>query len=142
MPDDVIKVVNDMGVQDKMPFEIKFHNIHHESILSDLYADNHYHADSSCASDDDFEQKKKPEEDLVRPTFDVDIDDNEVDDLNINNEDILHLNDWGDLNHNIEDEHEQENQHNHFGGPIFEEHQPNNPIAEHDKNNDYHFVLC
>ena len=97
-----------------MPFGIQFHNIHHESTLSDLYADNDKSADSSCASDDNFEQKKKPEEDLVRPTFNVDINNDEVDDLNINNEDILHLNDWGDLNHNIEDEHEQENQNNHF----------------------------
>ena len=75
MPDDVIKVVNDMGIQDKMPFGIQFHNIHHESTLSDLYADDDKSADSSCASDADFEQKKKPEEDLVRPTFNVDIND-------------------------------------------------------------------
>ena len=72
----------------------------------------------------------------MRPTFDVDIDNDEVNDLNINNEDILHLNDGSDLNRNIEDEHEQDNQHNHFGGPIFEEHQPNDPVAEHDGNND------
>ena len=65
----------------------------------------------------------------------MDIDDDEVDDLNIDNKDILHLNDGGDLNCNIEDEHEQGNQHNHFGGPIFEKHQPYNPIAEHDENN-------
>ena len=129
MPNNVIKVVNNMGIQDKIPFRIQFHNIHHESTLSNSYADDDKSADSSCDSDTDFEQKKKSEEDLVRPTFDVDIDDNEVDDLKINNN-------GSDLNRNIEDIHEQENQHNHFGGPIFEEHQPNNPIAEHDENND------
>ena len=134
MPDDLIKVVNNMGVQDKMPFGIQFHNIHHESTLSDLYAEDDKSADSSCASDNDFEQKKKPEEDLVRPTFDIDIDDDEVNDLNIDNEDILHLNDGSDLNRNIE--HKQENQQNHFGGAIAEEHEPNDPVEEHDKNND------
>ena len=116
-----------------MSFRIQFHKIHHESTLSDLYENTDKSADSSCASDADFEQKKKPEEDLVRLTFDVDIDDDEVDDLNINNEDILHLNDGGDLSCNIKDKHKQDNQHNHFGGPIFEEHQPNDPVAEHEK---------
>ena len=82
MSDDVIKVVNDMGIQDKLSFGIQFHNIHHKSTLSDLYADDDKSADSSCASDADLEQKKKPEEDLLRPIFDVDIDDNEVNDVN------------------------------------------------------------
>ena len=51
MPDNVIKVVNDMGKQDKMPYGIQFHNIHHESTFSDLYANNDPHDDDSCASD-------------------------------------------------------------------------------------------
>ena len=67
--------------------------------------------------------------------IDNDNDNNEVEDLNINNEDILHLNDGGNLNCNIEDEHEQENQHNYFGGPILEVHQPNHHLGGHNKNN-------
>ena len=69
----------------------------------------------------------------MKAIFDDDIVDNEVDDLNINNEDILHLNDGGDLNRNIGEKHGQENQHNHFGGPILEKHQPEHHLEGHNE---------
>ena len=39
MAEEVVKVVNEMGKRKGMPDKIQFHNIHHESTLSDLYAD-------------------------------------------------------------------------------------------------------
>ena len=79
MPDDVIKVVNDMGRQERMPDGIQFHNIHHESTLSDLYADeDNSDCESSCASDKDYSEKKKPEVDLQKVPYDNDLDDDEV----------------------------------------------------------------
>ena len=44
---------------------------------------------------------KNPEEDLKKITFDRHVDDNEVQDLTIDNKDILHLYDGGDLSYNI-----------------------------------------
>ena len=38
MAEDVVEVVNEMGKQEGMLDGIQFHNIHHESTLSDLYA--------------------------------------------------------------------------------------------------------
>ena len=40
MPDNIIKVVNDMGKQEGIPNRIQFRNIHHKSIIADLFADN------------------------------------------------------------------------------------------------------
>ena len=54
MPDNVIQVVNDMGEQDGMPNGIKFRNIHHESTLADLFADDNLNDDDSNASDNDW----------------------------------------------------------------------------------------
>ena len=49
MPDDVIQVVNDMGIQEGMPSVIEFCNIRHESNLSDLFADDDLNNDNSNA---------------------------------------------------------------------------------------------
>ena len=53
MPDGVIQVVNDMGEQDGMPNGIEFCNIHHESTLADLFADNDFNDNNSNTSDND-----------------------------------------------------------------------------------------
>ena len=101
MPDNLTQVVNDMGKQEGMPNRIQFCNIHHKSTLADLFADHDLHNDNSCASDTDRGLYKKPEKVLKKITFDSHVDDNEVKDLNIDNEDILHLNDGGNLSCNI-----------------------------------------
>ena len=64
MPDDVIKVVNNLGEQDDMPTGIKFRNMHKESTLSDLFADEDLNDDDSNASDQDWGDNKNPEDDL------------------------------------------------------------------------------
>ena len=64
MAEDVVKVVNKMGKQEGMPDGIQFHSIHHESTLSDLYADEDGHDDDdddSCASDNNWKDRKNPE---------------------------------------------------------------------------------
>ena len=54
----IVKVVNEMGKQERMPNRIQFHNIHHESTLSDLYGDAvGQDDDNSCASDDNWKGK-------------------------------------------------------------------------------------
>ena len=60
MPDDVIQVVNNMGEQDSMPNRIEFCNIHHESPLADLFADNNLNDDHGNASDNDWGLNKNP----------------------------------------------------------------------------------
>ena len=117
MPGDVIKVVNNLGEQDDMQTGIEFHNIHHESTLSDLFADKDLNDDNSNASDQDWGENKNPEDDLQMIEFDNNVDDTEVQDLNIENEDILHLYDGSDLSCNVGIQHKKEDQHNHFGGP-------------------------
>ena len=133
MPDNVIKVVNNMGGQDGIPSGIEFRNIHHELTFADLFADDDLNDDDSNASDNDWGLNKYPEEDLKKITFDNHIDDNEVKDLNIDNKDILHLYDGGDLSRNIDVQHEQEDQHNHFGGSVVDKNQPNQHLEGHDK---------
>ena len=54
MPDDVIEVVNDMGIQDGIPSGIEFRNIHHESTLADLFAGKDLNNDNSNASNNDW----------------------------------------------------------------------------------------
>ena len=80
-----------MGIQEGMPSGIKFRNIYHESTLADLFADEDLNNDNSNASDNDWGLNKNPEEDLRKITFNDHVNDNEVEDLNINNEDLLHL---------------------------------------------------
>ena len=74
-----------MGEQDDMPTGIEFRNIHEESTLSDLFADKDLNNDNSNASDQDWGENKNPEDDLQKITFEDDVDDTEVQDLNIKN---------------------------------------------------------
>ena len=151
MAEDVVKVVNEMGKQEGMQDGIQFHNIHHESTLSDLYVDKVGHKDNdSCASDKDWKNRKNPQDNLKILASYMDVDNDEVDDLvdDLNNEYAIHLNDkLGDVEGFAIDkvQHEEDNrqhhfdvpienegeQHNHFGGPDQE-----NVIADHDINFD------
>ena len=97
----VIQVCNDMGKHEGIPHGIQFRNVHHNSTLADLFADNDLHDDNSNTSNNDQELNKNPEEDLKKILFGNHVNDNEVKDLNINNKDILHLNDGGNLSCNI-----------------------------------------
>ena len=133
MPDDVIQVVNDMGIQDGMPSGIEFHNIHHELTLANLFADDDLNNDNSNASDNDWGLNKNPEEDLKKIPFNNHVDGSEVHDLNIDNKDILHLYDGGNLSRNIGVQQKQEDQQNHFGGPVVDKHQPDEHLEDHDE---------
>ena len=54
MAEDIITVVNDIGKEEEMPGGIQFHNIHHESILFEFYADEvDYDDNSSDGIEDD-----------------------------------------------------------------------------------------
>ena len=97
MPDNVIKIVNDLGRQDGMPSGIDFRNIHHKSTLADSFADKNFKDDNSNASGNDWGLNKNPEVDLQKIIIDDHVDDTEVQDLNIANEDILDLYDGSDL---------------------------------------------
>ena len=116
-----------------MPSRIEFRNIHHESTLADLFADEDLKDDNSNASDKDWRLNKNPEDDLQKITFDDDVDDTKVQDLNIANEDILHLYDGSDLSCNIGVQHDQEDQHNHFGGPAANKDDPDKQLEDHVK---------
>ena len=63
--------------------------------------------------------------------FGDDVDDTEVQDLNIANEDILHLYNGSDLRRNIGVQHNQEDQHNHFGGPAVNEDYRDKQLEDH-----------
>ena len=52
-------------------------------------------------SDQDWGENKNPEDDLQMIEFNNNVDDTEVQDLNIENEDILHLHDSSDLSRNV-----------------------------------------
>ena len=120
MPKDVVKVVNEMGKQEEMPDGIQFHDIHHKSTLSDLYADKDGHEDNnSCTSNKDQKDRKNPETDLKNLVADVGIEDDKVNELD--DEDALHLNDGFGVIEDIANDgvqHEQDSQQHHFGGPI------------------------
>ena len=124
-----------MGKQEGMSNGIQFRNIHHKSTLADLFADDDLHDDHSCASDTDWDLNKKPEEDLKKITFNNHVDDDEVEDINIDNKDIRHLNNGGNLSWNIGVQHEQEHQNNHFGGPVVDKHQPSHHLEGHNEGN-------
>ena len=130
MSDNIIKVVNNLGRQDGMPSGIDFRNIHHESTLADLFADKDIKDDDSKASDKDWGLNKNPEDDLQKITFNDDVDDTEVQDLNIANEDILHLYDGSDLSCNVGVQHDDEDQHNHFGGPAVNKDDPDKQFED------------
>ena len=95
MTEDVVIVVNEMGKQEGIPDGIQFHNIHHKSATSDLYADIVGHKDSnSCASDKEWKDRKNPEDNWKNLVSNMAVDDNDVNDLvnDLNNEDTIHLN--------------------------------------------------
>ena len=93
----------------------------------------------------------RSEDDLQMATFDRDVDDGvdgtKVQDLNIEHiahgtvaqvlniadEDALHLNDGSDLSCNIGVQHENKDQHNHFGGPALNEDDPDEEVEDHAK---------
>lgn len=88
----------------------------------DLYADNDFQDNNSCASDNDWKIEENAQKDLKKLEFEIDIvvDDNEIEDLN--NEDAIYLNDGlaDDNNADIEDigvVNKHDNQHNYFGAP-------------------------
>ena len=59
MDGDIIAAVNEIGERDGMPDGIQSHNIHHESTLSDLSANEAGQDDgNSCASDNNWKDKK------------------------------------------------------------------------------------
>ena len=91
--------------------------------LSDLFADEvGHHNNDSCASDNDLKNKKNPEIVLKNVVANVGINNDEVDDLG--NKDALHLNDGLAGNKDTANDgvqHDQDNQHNPFGGPIHNE---------------------
>ena len=107
-----------------MPTRIEFRNIHQESTLADLFADEDLDDDNSNASDKDWGLNNNPEDDLQKITFNNDVDVTEVQDLNIANEDILHLYNGSDLSCNVGVQHDDEDQHNHFGGPAVNKDNP------------------
>ena len=111
MPDNVIEVVNDLGEQDDMPTRIEFRNIHQESIFADLFVDKDLNDGNSNTSDKDWGLNKNLEDDLQKITLDNNVDDTEMQDLNIANEDILHLYDGSDLSRNVGVQHNDEDQH-------------------------------
>ena len=91
MAEDIVAVVNKMGEKERMTDGIQFHNIHHESTILDLYANEIGHDDNSCVSDNDWKDKKNPEQDLKNLLDDMDIDDDELEDINdLGDEDELH----------------------------------------------------
>ena len=116
-----------------MPTKIEFRNIHKESTLSDLLVDEDLNNDNSNASDQDWGLNKNPEYDLQMIDFDDDVNDTEVQDLNIKNEDILHLHDGSDLSRNVGMQHNNEDQHNHFGGPAMNEDNQEEQLEDHVK---------
>ena len=138
MAEDVVEVVNEMGKQEGMPDGIQFHNIHHKSTLSDLYADEVglHDNDNSCASDDNWKDRKNPEVDLKNLVANVGIDNDEVNDLD--DEDTRHLNDgFGGIKDTTNGgvHHEQDNQQHHFGGPIENEGEQHDHFGGPDQEN-------
>ena len=67
--------------------------------------------------------------------FDDDVDDTEVQDLNIENEDILCLYNGSDLSRNVGIQHDNENQHSHFGGPAMNEEDPEEQLEDQVEDN-------
>ena len=81
IPKYVIQVVNDIEKQEVTPDRIQFRNIYHKSILSDIFADNDLYDKDSYASDPYWKIGKEPETNLKKIGFDINVNDNEIDDL-------------------------------------------------------------
>ena len=89
--EDTIQIVNNIKKQEVTPGEINFRNIHHESVLLDLFINNDTYDDDSYTSDADWKVGKKPKTDLKKIVFDINVDDKKIDDLN--NKDAIYLKD-------------------------------------------------
>ena len=59
--EDIVTLANEIGEREEMLDGIQFQNIHHESTLSDLYVNEVGYNNNSYASDNNWEDKKKPE---------------------------------------------------------------------------------
>ena len=105
MPDDVISLVNQIGVEDGSLEGILFCNVHKVLIVEDLYKDVNSQDNSNCASNQSWEMKKNgDQEDDKNIVQDDDMEQNEIDVLN---EDLLHLrNGLGDNINNANKEHQ------------------------------------
>ena len=89
MPDDVISIVNQMGVDDGPPEGIVFCNIHKELSVEDLYRNVDSQDNNDNASDTSWDKKKDDgQNDNKNIVYDDDVEHDKIDDLN---EDLLHL---------------------------------------------------
>ena len=81
-----------------------------QSISSNLFADNDLYDNDNYESDADLKIGKEPETDLKQIEFNIDVNNNEINDLN--NKDAVHLKDGlaDDTNIDIEDSGIQHNQ--------------------------------
>ena len=83
MPDDVMVVANQMGVDDGSPEGLVFCNIHKELTVEDLYDDVDSQDNSSCASDKSWDSKKDGgQDDDKNIVYDDDMEQDEINDLN------------------------------------------------------------
>ena len=125
MPDNVIEVMNKMGIDEEMPDRIHFSSIHKELTLDDLYGDVESQDDSSCASDKSWDMPKDCGQiDQRTVVYDYAVNDDKID--NLKKEDALHLqngltnNNNANNNNNNNIKHggvinQQDKQQNHFG---------------------------
>ena len=151
MPDNVISIVNQMGLDHGSPEGI-FCNIHKELSVEDLYDDFDLQDDSSCASNKSWNSKKDGgQDDNKNIAYDDDMEHDEINDLN---EDLLHLrNGLGDNINNTNNKRQyieeggilnkDEEQGNHFGNanniPLGQNEHfggANNKHNDYDENND------
>ena len=129
-----------MGKQEVIPDRIQFHNIHYKSILLDLFAKNCLYGNDSYRSDADWKIGKEPEKDLKKIEFNINVDNNKINDMN--NEDAVHLkHDLADDNNkDIEDsgfQHKQDDQHNRFCAPVKNRLQPSHQLGGPNEANDW-----
>ena len=89
MPDNVIKIINQMGEDDGSPEGIVFRNIHKILTVEDLYPNINSQDNSNNASDTSWDVKKYgSQDDNKNVVYDDDVEYDEIDDLN---KDLLHL---------------------------------------------------
>ena len=111
MSNNVIEVVNQMGIDEGMPDVIVFGNIFKESNLDDMYRDVNSKGDSICVSNKSWIMSKNgDQEDQKNIVYDDAVDDNKID--NLNKEDVLHLHDGLADNNNNDDNNNNYIKHN------------------------------
>ena len=160
--DDVIQVMNDLVKQDVTPDRIQCYNIHHESILQDLFTNNDLYDDDSYASYDDdsnasytdwkiqktseTDLKKlecnidKPETDLERIEFNINVNNGEINSMN--DKEAVYINDGlaDNNNNNIEDhgaQHEQIDRNNCFYTLVEKELQQSHQLEDQNEADDW-----